>query len=47
MNKKQNYPTQPKATPADVWRAVKTAFPALMMPVIMMGGILCGVFTPH
>ena len=46
MNKKQNYPTQPKATPADVWRAVKTAFPALMMPVIMMGGILCGVFTP-
>lgn len=46
MNKKRNYPTQPKATPAEIWRATKTAFPALMMPVIMMGGILAGIFTP-
>ncbi|MDD3347647.1 TRAP transporter large permease [Oscillibacter sp.] len=46
MNKKRSYAMQPKATPAQVWKATKTAFPALMMPVIMMGGILGGIFTP-
>ena len=46
MNKNKNYPLQPKATKAEVWQAFKKAFPALMMPVIMMGGILSGMFTP-
>lgn len=46
MNKKRNYALQPKATPAEIWAATKKAFPALMMPVIMMGGILTGIFTP-
>lgn len=46
MNKKRNYALQPKATPAEIWAATKKAFPALMMPVIMMGGILSGIFTP-
>jgi len=46
MNRKKNYVMQPKATPAEVWAATKKAFPALMMPIIMMGGILVGIFTP-
>lgn len=46
MNKKKNYALQPKATPQEIWTAFKKAFPALMMPVIMMGGILSGIFTP-
>ncbi|MEI3347876.1 MAG: TRAP transporter large permease [Dysosmobacter sp.] len=46
MNKNKNYALMPKATPQEVWTAFKKAFPALMMPVIMMGGILSGIFTP-
>ena len=46
MNKNKNYALMPKATPREVWTAFKKAFPALMMPVIMMGGILSGIFTP-
>lgn len=46
MNKNKNYALQPKASKAEVWAAAKKAFPALMMPVIMMGGILSGIFTP-
>ncbi len=46
MNKNRKYDVQPKATPAEIWAATKKAFPALMMPVIMMGGILSGIFTP-
>ena len=46
MNKNKNYPLQPKATAAEVAAAAKQAIPALLMPVIMMGGILSGMFTP-
>ena len=46
MNRKKDYPVAPKATPRQIASAGKKAFPALMMPVIMMGGILTGVFTP-
>ncbi|WP_295579434.1 TRAP transporter large permease [uncultured Oscillibacter sp.] len=46
MNKNRKYDVQPKATPSEIWAATKKAFPALMMPVIMMGGILSGIFTP-
>ena len=35
-----------KATPKEMLIATKKAIPALMMPVIMMGGILAGIFTP-
>ena len=31
---------------AEVWKATKAAGPALMMPVIIVGGIWSGVFTP-
>lgn len=46
MNRNKNYPVQPKATPRQLAAATKKAFPALMMPIIMMGGILSGIFTP-
>ncbi len=46
MNKNRNYELEPKATPKEIIAAAKTALPALMMPVIMMGGILSGIFTP-
>lgn len=46
MNKNKDLPRQPKATFKEVLTTAKTALPALMMPVIMMGGILTGIFTP-
>lgn len=46
MNKKKSYPVMPKATLKQVLSAGKKALPSLMMPVIMMGGILFGIFTP-
>ncbi len=46
MNRKKNYPVMKRATAKEVWKATKEAFPALMMPVIIMGGILSGMFTP-
>jgi len=46
MNKNKDLPRQPKATFKEVLHTAKTALPALMMPVIMMGGILTGIFTP-
>nr|WP_321981857.1 TRAP transporter large permease [uncultured Cohaesibacter sp.] len=36
----------PKATGAERWAAFKDAFWGLMMPVIILGGIYSGVFTP-
>lgn len=35
-----------RSTPADIWRATKGAGPALLMPVIIIGGIWSGFFTP-
>ena len=46
MNKNKDLPRQPKATFKEILITGKTALPALMMPVIMMGGILTGIFTP-
>ncbi|MBU1440817.1 MAG: TRAP transporter large permease [Gammaproteobacteria bacterium] len=31
---------------ADVWRTFKAAVPSIMMPVIVLGGIYSGLFTP-
>ena len=31
--------------PAEVWQALKSGIPALLMPVILMGGIYSGIFT--
>ena len=46
MNKNKDLPRQPKASFKEILLTAKTALPALMMPVIMMGGILTGIFTP-
>ena len=43
--KKNNYPTEPKARWIDRWHALLDAIPAIMMPLIIMGGILGGIFT--
>jgi C4-dicarboxylate transporter, DctM subunit len=35
-----------RSTPAEIWAATRAAGPALLMPVIIIGGIWTGVFTP-
>jgi tripartite ATP-independent transporter DctM subunit len=44
--KKQDYPAGKRATPSEFWVATKEASWALMLPVIILGGILSGVYTP-
>ena len=46
MAKKHNYPCSARFVPQDVWRTFKRAVWALLMPVIILGGIYSGVFTP-
>jgi len=43
--KKKNFPTEDKASLKDVWFAFKEALLALIMPVIILGGIFGGIFT--
>lgn len=43
---KMDYPSYPKATPREAGKAITGGFSALMMPVIIIGGTLSGVFTP-
>ena len=42
----RNYPKEPPPTLAEFTTAVRNALPALMIPVIIMGGIVFGWFTP-
>jgi C4-dicarboxylate transporter DctM subunit len=44
--RKRNYPKEPPPTRAQVGRAVRNALPAIMIPLIIMGGIIIGWFTP-
>lgn len=44
--KKLNLPRDKKATRAELWDATKKAFAALMVPVIILGGIYSGLCTP-
>jgi C4-dicarboxylate transporter DctM subunit len=44
--KKMNIQQQEKATGKEVWKAFKDAIWGLMMPVIILGGIYGGIFTP-
>jgi len=44
--KKRNYPREQKASFREVLAGAWQALPALLMPVIIMGGILGGAFTP-
>ncbi len=44
--KKRGYPSEEKASGAERWRTFKEAILALIMPVIVLGGIYGGIFTP-
>jgi len=44
--RKRNYPKEPPPTLPQFWLAVRNALPALLIPAIIMGGILFGLFTP-
>ena len=44
--KKRNYPREEKASIKEIAAGAWKALPALLMPVIIMGGILGGAFTP-
>ena len=44
--RKRNYPKEAPPTRAQFMAALGSALPALMIPVIIMGGILFGWFTP-
>lgn len=44
--KKRNYPKRQRAHAGELWRAFISAFPALLSPVLLVGGILSGFFTP-
>lgn len=46
VGRKSNLEILPKASGAERWFAFKDAFWGLMMPVIILGGIYGGVFTP-
>lgn len=43
---KRDYPCDPRAPVKEVLKAGWKALPALLMPIIIMGGILSGLFTP-
>ncbi|BBK32764.1 C4-dicarboxylate transporter DctM subunit [Stella humosa] len=46
ISKKRNYPREKPPTFPEFLRVLWAALPALMIPVIIMGGILFGLFTP-
>ena len=46
ISKKRKYPRDKAATGLEILEALKQAFLPLLMPVIMLGGIAIGIFTP-
>jgi tripartite ATP-independent transporter DctM subunit len=46
ISKKRNYPSYPRSTMRTFLRATVEAFPVLLTPVIIIGGIYSGYFTP-
>jgi tripartite ATP-independent transporter DctM subunit len=44
--RKKDYPISPRATFAEAWGAFKASVFALLTPVIIIGGMLSGIFTP-
>jgi C4-dicarboxylate transporter DctM subunit len=44
--RRRNYPREPRPTLASFGLALRNALPGLMIPVIIMGGIVLGWFTP-
>jgi tripartite ATP-independent transporter DctM subunit len=46
LAKRRDFPVEPRPSRAQAVRAVSGAAPALMMPVILLGGIYSGAVTP-
>ncbi len=46
MSRGGRFPRDPRATASVVWCAFRSGFFALATPVVMLGGLLGGVFTP-
>lgn len=46
MSKKRNYPRDERTSARDKVSALKDAIIPLLMPIIMLGGIASGIFTP-
>ena len=46
ISRKRGYKSERKFTGTERWKAFKDAFFALLMPIIILGGIYCGIFTP-
>ena len=44
--KKRGYPKDPKPSFGHIWKTFTESFLALLMPIIIIGGILGGIFTP-
>lgn len=42
---KHDYPSEPRATLPEVGSAFASSFPALLLPLIILGGITSGIFT--
>ena len=46
LSKKRGYPKAQRATMKHIWKQLTGTGPALLTPLILVGGILSGVFTP-
>jgi tripartite ATP-independent transporter DctM subunit len=46
QSKNKNYPKQKRATLKELWASLKESFFPLLTPVVIIGGILVGIFTP-
>jgi len=46
LSKKRGYPKSQRATMKEIWKQLTATGPALLTPLILVGGILSGVFTP-
>lgn len=42
---KRDFPRYPKSKPSEIWTLFKSSFPALLTPLIIIGGIITGLYT--
>lgn len=45
IGKRRNFPKNPRAPLSEVWRQFRGSLPAMLTPIIVIGGILGGFFT--
>lgn len=47
IGSRRGYPRAPRwSTPREIWRDMIPALPAIIAPVLMIGGMMTGIFTP-